>query len=231
ATNYSCVDTTLQVLLCARDFGVKRVVIAASSSAYGDTEVLPKEESMTPRPLSPYAASKLAQEHYCTAFSTCYGVETVALRYFNVFGPRQDPKSDYAAVIPKFIRMILAGNRPTIYGDGEQSRDFTFIDDVVNANLLAARAEGMFLGEVINIARGERITVNELFSKINAVLGTAIEPEYVDPVPGDVRQSLADISRARELIGYEPTTTIEAGLEKTAAWVRENLQGALGEGK
>jgi nucleoside-diphosphate-sugar epimerase len=220
STNYSCVDVTLRLLEAARDAGVRRVVIAASSSAYGDTEVLPKVETMTPRPLSPYAVAKLAQEHYARAFSLCYGLETVSLRYFNVFGPRQDPHSDYAAVIPKFIRLMLSGTAPTIYGDGEQSRDFTHIDNVVQANLLAARAEGPIMGETVNIACGDRISLNELVGRLNRTLGTEFEPRYDAPREGDVKHSQADISKARELIGYEPLVGFDTGLQRTAEFLR-----------
>ncbi len=220
ATNYSCVDVTLRLLLAARAAGVKRVVVAGSSSAYGDMPQLPKREDMPARPLSPYAVAKLAQEHYARAFSTCYGLDTVSLRYFNVFGPRQDPGSQYAAVIPKFIRMMLAGERPTIYGDGTQSRDFTYVDNVVEANLLAACAPGRLDGDTLNVACGERTDLNALVVKLNAILGTALEPVYTDPAPGDVPHSQADISRAQERIGYAPVVDLDAGLARTAAWLR-----------
>jgi UDP-glucose 4-epimerase len=223
ATNTSCVDATLKVLMAARDLDVKRVVLAASSSAYGDTVVLPKREDMPTSPLSPYAVAKLAQEHYAKAFSICYGLQTVSLRYFNVFGPRQDPSSDYAAVIPKFIRIMLGGKQPTIYGDGEQSRDFTFIDNVVSANIKAARAEGEILGETVNIACGKRIDLNELVERINKVIGTDIKPIHGKPAKGDVKHSLADISKAKNLIGYEPVIDFDDGLKITADWVKENM--------
>ncbi len=221
ATNRSCADATLRVLLAARDRGVRRVVLAASSSAYGDSEVLPKVETMKPNPLSPYAVAKLLQEHYAAAFSTCYEIETVSLRYFNVFGPRQDPFSDYAAVIPKFIRLLLAGKRPTIFGDGAQSRDFTYIDNVVDANLRAARADGVFGGEAMNVACGSRIDLNELVERLNRILGTDLKPEYAPRRPGDVQHSLADISLARERIGYSPSVDIDEGLRRTADWLRQ----------
>lgn len=222
ATNYSCADVTLRVLMAARDKGVKRVVQAASSAAYGDDPELPKTEDMLPRPLSPYAVGKLLQEHYARSFSICYGLETVSLRYFNVFGPRQDPFSDYAAVIPKFIRLILSGKTPTIYGDGNNTRDFAYVDNVVSANILAARADGKFAGEVLNIACGESTDLNELVERINRVLGTSVVAQHGPPAPGDVPHSVADISRARELIGYRPVVDLDVGLEKTAAWMRAN---------
>jgi nucleoside-diphosphate-sugar epimerase len=210
---------TLNVLLAARDAEVRRVVYAASSSAYGDQPTLPKVESMAPSPLSPYAASKLAGEHYCRAVTECYGVETVSLRYFNIYGPRQDPESLYAAVIPKFIAAMLAGERPTIFGDGEQSRDFTFVADAVAANLLACEA-ALAAGRVINVACGKRYTLNELVARLNAILGTDIEPVYAEPRAGDVKHSQADISAARSLLGYEPTTAFEDGLRQTVDWFR-----------
>lgn len=220
ATNYSCADVTLQLLLAAREAGVKRVVVAASSSAYGDTPTLPKVETMAPCPLSPYAVAKLVQEQYARAFSHCFGLDTVSLRYFNVFGPRQDPCSDYAAVIPKFTRLMLAGERPTIYGDGAQSRDFTYVDNVVAANLQAARAPGRLDGTVFNIACGNAIDLNALVARLNRLLGTAIEPIHGEPAPGDVKHSLADISAARERLGYEPQVDFDAGLARTIDWLR-----------
>ncbi|MHC4886602.1 MAG: SDR family oxidoreductase [Planctomycetota bacterium] len=223
ATNRSCVDVTLAVLKAAQEAGVKRVVQAASSSAYGNTEVLPKVETMPTSPLSPYAVSKLAQEMYARAWSNCYGVETLSLRYFNVFGPHQDPNSDYAAVIPKFIRMMLKGKAPMINGDGEHSRDFTFIENVVHANLLGARAEGPILGETINVACGQRVSLNELVERINRVLGTTISPDHGPEREGDVRHSLADIEKAKQLIGYEPKVDFDTGLAKTAEWVKASM--------
>lgn len=222
-TNRSCVDATIRLLMAARDAGVKRVVIAASSSAYGDSEISPKVETLPTRPLSPYAVAKLTQEYYCQAFSTCYGIETVALRYFNVFGPRQDPTSDYAAVIPLFIRIILSGKVPTIFGDGTQSRDFTFIENVVHANLLAARAPGRFLGEVINVACGYSVDLNQLVQEINGVLGTDVKPTYAPARAGDVKHSLADIAKAKRLLGYEPQVDFQTGLERTAAWLKTQM--------
>ena len=214
---------TLTMLEEARRAGVRRFVYAASSSAYGDTEVLPKVESMQPRPLSPYAASKLAGEYYCSVYATVYGLSTIALRYFNIFGPRQDPKSQYAAVIPIFVAHLLAGTRPTIYGDGEQSRDFTFIENVVEANLLAAACEQAH-GQVVNIACGERYTLNELFGRLRGLVGREAEPEYAAPRQGDVRDSMADISAARSLIGYAVKVPFEEGLRRTVEWYRQGTR-------
>jgi UDP-glucose 4-epimerase len=217
ATHRACVDGTLNVLLAARDAGVRRVVYAASSSAYGNSERLPKRESDLTLPLSPYAVSKLAGEQYCAAFTEVYGLETVRLRYFNVFGPRQPPDSPYAAVIPLFIRAMAAGKSPRLHGDGLQSRDFTFIDDVVRANLLAAEAPGVG-GRLYNIACGRRTTLLEIITKVNVLLGTQIAPVHGEPRPGDVRHSLADITRAREDLGYEPRMDVDRGLERCVAY-------------
>jgi UDP-glucose 4-epimerase len=203
----------LNVLCAARDAEVKRVVIASSSSVYGNTEVLPKVETMVTAPLSPYAVSKLAAEQYGVAFYRSFGLETVALRYFNVFGPRQDPTSQYAAVIPRFLEMIKRSERPTVYGDGEQSRDFTYVDNVVNANLLACVAKDVG-GEVFNCACFARVSLNQLMEKINALLGKAVEPVYTPPRPGDVKHSLADIRKARALLGYTVKVPFEAGLTR-----------------
>ena len=222
-TNAANVDGTLNILIAARDADVKRVVYASSSSVYGDTPTLPKQEGMKPQPRSPYAVSKLAGELYCQAFYHVYGLETVALRYFNVFGPRQDPESQYAAVVPKFITALLRGEPPTIFGDGEQSRDFTYVDNVVAANLLAAKASGV-AGEVFNIACGERITINELARMLTEIIGVNIEPEYTPPRPGDVLHSLADISKAQKLLGYKIKVDFERGLQKTVEWYRVTLQ-------
>jgi nucleoside-diphosphate-sugar epimerase len=208
------VTGTLNVLLAACQAKVKRVVFASSSSVYGDDARLPKKEGLEGRPLSPYALTKLAGENYCRVFSQIYGLSTVALRYFNVFGPRQDPHSQYAAVIPNFIIRILKGESPTIYGDGEQSRDFTFVSDIVEANLLAATAKGVS-GEVFNIACGQKTTVNRLVQEINEILGTRITPVHQDARLGDIRHSLADISRAQELIRYRPRFSFRRGLEQT----------------
>lgn len=217
ASNANNIDGTLNVLVAARDAGVRRVVCAASSSAYGDTEVLPKTEDMPGNPLSPYAVTKYVGELYAKVFSRVYGLETVSLRYFNVFGPRQDPNSQYAAVIPKFITAMSKGERPHIYGDGEQSRDFTYIDNVVEANLLAANAPGVS-GEMFNIACGERYTVNELVAMLNEILGTNIEPVYEPPRTGDVRHSMASIEKAEKMLGYRPLVTFEEGLRRTVEW-------------
>jgi len=217
------VEGTLNILVAARDADVKRVVYASSSSVYGDTPVLPKHEDMKQAPRSPYAVSKLGGELYCQAFYHVYGLEAVALRYFNVFGPRQDPKSQYAAVVPKFITALLHGEPPTIFGDGEQSRDFTYIENVVSANLLAAKAPGA-AGEVFNIACGERITINQLAGILRQLIRANIEPEHTPPRPGDVRDSLADISKARELLGYEGKVDVHEGLERTVEWYKSRLK-------
>jgi nucleoside-diphosphate-sugar epimerase len=213
------VDGTFNVLMAAREAGVRRVIYAASSSAYGDTPVLPKTESMLPNPLSPYAAAKLFGEYYCQVFTRVYGLETVALRYFNVFGPRQDPSSPYSGVISKFVTALLSGEAPVIYGDGEQSRDFTYIDNVVDANLRAAEAREAS-GEVINVATGERITLNQLLAELQKIIGANLRPRYAERRAGDVRHSLADISRARQLLGYEPTVSLAEGLRRTVEWYR-----------
>ncbi|MCR4404990.1 MAG: SDR family oxidoreductase [Candidatus Acetothermia bacterium] len=217
------VEGTLNILIAARDAGVKRVVYASSSSVYGDTPTLPKHEGMKPEPRSPYAVSKLAGELYCQVFFHVYGLETVALRYFNVFGPRQDPQSQYAAVVPKFITAFLQGEPPTIFGDGEQSRDFTHIENVVEANLLAAKAPGV-AGEVFNIACGERITVNELARLLTEIVGVnpKLKPKYALARPGDLRHSLADISKAQELLGYEVKVNTREGLERTVEWYKRD---------
>ncbi|MFW6162656.1 MAG: SDR family oxidoreductase [Planctomycetota bacterium] len=220
STNTANVTGTLRLLLAARDAGVRRVVFAASSSAYADQPALPKVETMAPSPLSPYAASKLAGEYYCQAVTECYGLETVGLRYFNIYGPRQDPQSVYAAVIPKFITAMLAGQRPTVFGDGEQSRDFTYVEDCIQANFQACTAPEA-AGQVMNIACGGRYTLNELVALLNQILDTSIEPVYEAPRPGDVKHSQADIALARKLLGYEPQFTFQAGLEKTVQWYRE----------
>jgi UDP-glucose 4-epimerase len=222
ATNRHCVDATVTMLIAARDAGVKRFVYAASSSAYGDTPTLPKVETMPSTPLSPYAVAKLAGANYCTVFFKCYGFETISLRYFNVFGPYQDPKSQYAAAIPAFVTSILKDEPPTIYGDGEQSRDFSYIDNVVEANLLAARAPKT-AGEIINIACGESVTINQIIEMINEIVGKNVKPIYTDPRPGDVKHSLADISLAQKTIGYKSVISFKAGLEKAIDWYSKNL--------
>jgi UDP-glucose 4-epimerase len=210
------------LLLAARDAGIKRFVYASSSSAYGDTPTLPKVETMPPQPLSPYAVAKLVGEYYCSVFSRVFGLETVSLRYFNVFGPHQDPTSQYAAAIPAFVTAALKGEPATIFGDGEQSRDFTYVDNVVDANLLAARAKRTG-GEVLNIACGEAVTVNAIIDMINKLLGKAIEPIHTAPRSGDIKHSLADISLARSLLGYEPKVSFQQGLDKAIGWYRDNL--------
>lgn len=214
----SNIDGTFGLLMAARAAGVRRVVYAASSSAYGETEVQPKVESMTSVPLSPYAVQKLTGEHYCQVFASCFGLSTIALRYFNVFGPRQNPKSQYAAAIPAFITAIHEDRPPTVYGDGEQTRDFTYIENVVNANLKAAAAGDAASGQVMNIACGSAISVNQIIAMINEALGKSVQPEYLPTRPGDIKHSLADISKARELIGYNPEISIEEGLNRTIRW-------------
>jgi len=219
ATNQVNVNGTLNVLVAARDAGVERVVYASSSSVYGQNPDLPKHESMRPQPISPYAASKLAGETYAAAFYEVYGLETVSLRYFNVFGPHQDPASQYAAVIPIFVSQMLDGKPPMIFGDGEQSRDFSYVANVVHANLCAAQAEGA-AGQVFNIACGQRSTLNQLVEYLNEILGTDLEPEYTSERAGDVKHSLADISAAQEVLGYEPQIDFREGLDLAAGWYR-----------
>jgi nucleoside-diphosphate-sugar epimerase len=221
-THRHCVDATFTLLMAARDEGVKRFVYAASSSAYGDTPTLPKVETMATSPLSPYAVGKLVGEYYCSVFSKVFGLETISLRYFNVFGPYQDPTSQYAAAIPAFVTSILKDQPPTIYGDGEQSRDFTYIDNVVQANLCAARAKKTN-GEVVNIACAEKVTVNEIIGMINEIVGKRVVPIYAPARAGDVKHSLADITAARKLIGFEPVILFRDGLRKAITWYRDNL--------
>ncbi|HNY78077.1 MAG: SDR family oxidoreductase [Sedimentisphaerales bacterium] len=221
-THKHCVDATFTLLMAARDAGVKRFVYAASSSAYGDTPTLPKVETMPTSPLSPYAVGKLVGEYYCSVFAKVFGLETISLRYFNVFGPYQDPTSQYAAAIPAFVTSILKDQPPTIYGDGEQSRDFTYIDNVVHANLCAARAKKTN-GEVVNIACGEKVTVNEIIALINEMVGKKVVPHYAPARAGDVKHSLADITAARKLIGFEPVILFRDGLQRAIAWYRDNL--------
>jgi len=222
ATHKHCVDATFTLLLAARDAGIKRFVYASSSSAYGDTPTLPKVETMLPQPLSPYAVGKLVGEHYCSVFYKVFDLETISLRYFNVFGPHQDPTSQYAAAIPAFVTAILKDKPPTVFGDGLQSRDFTYVDNVVEANLLAARAKHT-AGDVINIACGQAVTVNETIEVINAAVGKNIKPIYTDPRPGDVKHSLADIKAAENLIGFKPKVQFKQGLQLAINWYRENL--------
>jgi nucleoside-diphosphate-sugar epimerase len=219
-TNEVNITGTLNVLQAAKEVGVQRVVFASSSSVYGDNPTLPKQEDMMPRPLSPYAVSKLAAELYCRVFSSIFGLKTVVLRYFNVFGPRQNPNSQYAAVIPKFTKCMMADQAPIIYGDGEQSRDFTFVANVVKANILAMSADCEY-GMPINCACHRRVTLNELVSSLNQVLSKNIIPRYTDPRPGEVRHSYADISRAEAWIGYKPVVSLEEGLAHTVEAMRE----------
>jgi nucleoside-diphosphate-sugar epimerase len=220
ASHRANADGTLALLAMAREKGVERFVYAASSSAYGDTEVLPKTESLPANPKSPYAVSKYTGELYCRVYASTFGLSTVSLRYFNVFGPRQDPSSEYAAVIPRFIRSLLGGESPVIFGDGEQSRDFCYIENVVRANLLAVQAP-MTRGETVNIACGERITLNDLLAELNAALGTSVRATHCPDRPGDVRHSLADLSEARRLLGYEPAVKVREGLVRTVRWFQE----------
>ncbi len=222
ATHKHCVDATFTLLLAARDAGIKRFVYAASSSAYGDAPTSPKVETMPACPLSPYAVAKLTGEYYCSVFCKIFGLETISLRYFNVFGPQQDPASQYAAAIPAFVTAILKDEPPTIYGDGEQSRDFTYIDNIVDANLLAARAKRT-QGEVVNIACGQAVTVNEIIDMINNLLGKNVKPQYADPRPGDVKHSLADITAAKNLIDFKPKVSFNDGLRLAIDWYKANL--------
>jgi UDP-glucose 4-epimerase len=222
-TNRANVTATLNLLESCRRAKVRRFVYAASSSAYGDTEVLPKRETMAPNPLSPYALQKWVGEHYCKLYYDLYGLETVSLRYFNVFGPSQDPDSQYSAVIPKFIRAMLANEPVTVYGDGEQSRDFTYVDNVVEANLLAMRANGA-VGKVFNIGCGEQITLNRLIRVLEKILSTRAIVNYTDPKVGDVRHSVADVGLARRVLGYQHNISFEMGLRKTVEWMKRNSQ-------
>lgn len=221
-THRACVDATFALLLAARDRGVRRVVYAASSSAYGDQPELPKREVMRPDPLSPYAVAKLVGEYYAQVFTRSYNLETVSLRYFNVFGPRQDPSSQYSGVISRFTSALLSDEQPVIFGDGEQSRDFTYIANVVDANMRAAETvKGV--GHVMNVANGVRITLNELLEVMKKLVGrTEVRAEYREPRAGDVRDSLADISRAREMLGYEPRVGLEEGLRLTIDWWKQS---------
>jgi nucleoside-diphosphate-sugar epimerase len=222
STNLHCVTATLNVLMAAREAGARRVVYAGSSSAYGDTPTLPKHEAMLPNPISPYAVAKLAGEHYMQAFTRVYGLETVVLRYFNVFGPFQDPTSHYSGVLAIFCRKMLTGEQPTIYGDGEQSRDFTYIDNVVHGNLLAAEAPAeKVAGQMMNLATGSRITLNETFRILRDLTGFTGEPSHAEHRSGDIRDSLADIRLAGELLGYKPVVDFREGLKRTVDWYRE----------
>ena len=216
------IEGTLNVLLAAREAGVKRVVFAASSAAYGDNPILPRVESHEPRPLSPYALTKVAGEYYCQIFTRLYGVEAVALRYFNIFGPRQDPHSQYTGVLSKFITAYIKGTTPTIFGDGEQSRDFTYIDNVVDATLRACIAPDA-PGKVINVGVGGRFTLNQTIALLDQIFGKQVTPRYDPPRSGDVLHSQADISLARQVLGYEPKVPYEQGLKKTVEWYRAEL--------
>lgn len=218
----SNVNGTFNVLLAARDAGVRRVVYAASSSAYGEIGTGEKREDQLPSPLSPYAVAKLVGEYYCQVFTRVYGLETVSLRYFNVFGPRQDPSSPYSGVISKFVTTLLNGDRPMIFGDGEQSRDFTYVANVVDANIRAAESADA-VGEVINLGVNQRTTLNQLLSELQKIIGTNIAPQYEPPRAGDIRHSLADISRAEKLLGFKPLIGLEEGLKATVDWYRRNV--------
>lgn len=222
ASNHANVDGALQVLLAARDCGVKRVVYSGSSSVYGNADVEYKTEDLPPMPLSPYAVTKYTAESYFRLFPKFYDLETVVLRYFNVFGPRQNPAGEYAAVIPKFIELMLAGKAPVIHGDGEQSRDFTFVANNVAATIAAAKSDDKAIGQTMNIACGGNITLNELVAFINKELGTNITPTYIETRAGDVTHSKASIAKAKELIGYEPLISVEEGLKQTIAWYKNN---------
>jgi len=221
-THEACVNATFSLLLAARKAKVRRVVYAASSSAYGDQPTLPKSEEMRPDPLSPYAVAKLVGEYYCQVFYRSYGLETVALRYFNVFGPRQDPSSQYSGVISRFISVLMSGETPVIFGDGEQTRDFTFVRNVVDANLRAAETT-KGIGEIINVANGKQITLNELLDTLKRITHrTDAQAEYKEGRTGDVRHSVADISRAREFLGYESRVGLEEGLRLTMDWWKQS---------
>jgi nucleoside-diphosphate-sugar epimerase len=224
-SNRANVDATLNLLVAARDAGVKRVVYAASSSAYGNAAQLPKREDMPTGPLSPYALQKLVGEQYMQLFTVLYGLETVSIRYFNVFGPRQDPSSPYSGVISVFARALVEGRAPTIYGDGEQTRDFTYVANVVNGVLLAASTPGIG-GQVINVATGGRISLNQLYSTLAALVGSRRTPLYAEARAGDVRDSQADITKARQLLGYEPAVSLEDGLRVTLDWYRRTATPA-----
>lgn len=221
-TNVACVDATLNLLVAAKEAGVRRVVYAASSSAYGDTPTLPKHEEMLPNPISPYAVAKLACEYYMRSFARVYGLETVSLRYFNVFGPYQDPASPYSGVMAVFCRRMLAGEQPTIYGDGETSRDFTFIENTVRANLLAAEAPAERVsGQVMNVATGVRVTLNEVVEELRPLTGYSGPVAYAPERAGDIKHSLADVSLAGELLGYKPEVDFREGLKRTVEWYKK----------
>ena len=221
-SNRANIDASVNILVAARDANVKRLVYAGSSSAYGNSEVLPKVETMPAAPLSPYALQKLVAEQYCQMFTTLYGFDTVTIRYFNVFGPRQDPSSPYSGVISLFISALCDGRRPTIHGDGEQTRDFTYVANVVDGVLRACHAPGAS-GEVINVATAGRISLNQLFAIVKREVGSSLEPDYSNPRAGDVRDSQADIGKAQRLLGYTPIVSFEEGLGRTVKWYRESM--------
>jgi nucleoside-diphosphate-sugar epimerase len=221
-SNRANIDASLSVLVAARDAGVRRMVYAGSSSAYGNSETLPKVETMPTAPLSPYALQKLVAEQYCQMFTSLYGFETVTIRYFNVFGPRQDPSSPYSGVISLFISALCEDRRPTIYGDGEQTRDFTYVANVVDGVLRACHAPGAS-GEIINVATGGRISLKQLFETVKRKVGSQLEPIYSEPRAGDVRDSQADIGKAERLLGYTPSVSFDDGLGRTVAWYRESM--------
>ncbi len=226
-SNRTNVDGTVHLLIAAKDAKVKRVVYAASSSAYGDTPTLPKREDMPPNPISPYAVAKLASEYYMTSFYRCYGLETVCLRYFNIFGPRQDPTSPYSGVLAKFITQMLDGEQPTILGDGAQSRDFTYIDNAVDANLLAIKAPAsQAAGQVFNVATGERADLNETFQLLKKIIGYKGDVKYGPERAGDVKHSLADLSLTEKYLGYKPKVNFEEGLRLTVEWYRGQHKAA-----
>jgi len=223
ASNEANVTGTLNMLVAARDAGVQRFVCAGSSSVYGDTQMLPKTEMTPPNPISPYGVTKVAKAHYCRVFAQVYGLPTVVLHYFNVYGPRQDPQSAYAAVIPRFVSALLRGERAVIYGDGLQTRDFTYIDDCVSANLLACDAGKEAGGEAFNVSYGQQVTIRTVHNIICELLGADSEPEYAASRPGDVRDSLADTTKAREVLGYQPQYDIREGLSRAIGWYKEHL--------
>ena len=226
-SNRANVTASLNILVAAREAGVKRLVYAGSSSVYGDTPTLPKREDMRPSPLSPYALQKVVAEQYCQMFTGLYGFETVAIRYFNVFGPRQDPGSPYSGVISLFSTALLEGRRPIIYGDGEQTRDFTYVANIVDGVLRACEAKGA-AGEVINVATGGRISLNELLRVMNGMVGTNLQPIYNEARAGDVKNSQADITKARTILGYQPIVSLEEGLQRTLEWCRAESAAAAG---
>lgn len=223
-TNEVNITGTLNLLIAARDLGVKRVILASSSSVYGNDPRQPKHEDMRPRPMSPYAISKLTCEVYCTVFNQLYGLETLILRYFNIFGPRQDLTSQYSAVIPKFIGAMLKSNQPTIYGDGKQTRDFTYVENIVSANLKACEAERLPEEKIFNCAGGNQISIQELVTELNRILGKDIKPLFSEPRQGDVRDSYADISRAVNYLNYNPPVQFQEGLRRTLEWFSKNSQ-------